>query len=137
MLNHKSLLHFLLLPIAILIFGMVLTSCNTAPKGRVEVVSAATVATQLSTSNLQLVDVRTAAEFAQGTIKGAVNIDIKETSTFKDKMEQFDKNKPVYIFCQAGGRSKNAAAQLLEMGFTTIYDFSGGYSTWSSQHNNQ
>ena len=70
-----------------------------------------------------------------GTIKGAVNIDAKET-TIKDKMEQFDKNKPVYIFCQAGGRSKKAA-QLLEMGFTTIYDFSGGYSTWSSQHNNQ
>ena len=137
MLNHKSPLHFLLLPLAILLFGMVLTSCDTAPKGKVEVVSAATVATQLSTPNLQLVDVRTAAEFAQGTIKGAVNIDVKETTTFKDKMEQFDKNKPVYIFCQAGGRSKKAAAQLLEMGFTTIYDFSDGYSTWSSQHNNQ
>ena len=137
MLNHKSPLHFLLLPVVIFLFEMVLTSCDTAPKGRVEVVSAATVATQLSTSNLQLVDVRTAAEFAQGTIKGAVNIDVKETTTFKDKMEQFDKNKPVYIFCQAGGRSKKAAAQLLEMGFTTIYDFSGGYSNWSSQHNNQ
>ncbi len=137
MLNHKSPLHFLLLPIAILLFGMVLSSCDTAPKGKVEVVSAAAVATQLSTPNLQLVDVRTAAEFAQGTIKGAVNIDVKESTTFKDKMEQFDKNKPVYIFCQAGGRSKRAAAQLQEMGFTTIYDFSGGYSTWSSQHNNQ
>ena len=137
MLYHKSQLHFLLLPIAILLFGMVLSSCDTAPKGKVEVVSAAAVATQLSTPNLQLVDVRTAAEFAQGTIKGAVNIDVKESTTFKDKMEQFDKNKPVYIFCQAGGRSKRAAAQLQEMGFTTIYDFSGGYSTWSSQHNNQ
>ncbi len=103
MLNHKSPLHFLLLPIAILLFGMVLSSCDTAPKGKVEVVSAAVIAKQLSTPNLQLVDVRTAAEFAQGTIKG----------------------------------SKKAAAQLLEMGFTTIYDFSGGYSTWSSQHNNQ
>lgn len=137
MLNHKSPLHFLLLPVAILLFGMVLSSCDTAPKGRVEVVSAAAIATQLSTPNLQLIDVRTAAEFAQGTIKGAVNIDVKETISFKDKMEQFDKNKPVYIFCQAGGRSKKAAAQLQEMGFTTIYDFSGGYSTWSSQHNNQ
>ena len=137
MLYHKSQLHFLLLPIAILLFGMVLSSCDTAPKGKVEVVSAAAVAKQLSTPNLQLVDVRTAAEFAQGTIKGAVNIDVKESTTFKDKMEQFDKNKPVYIFCQAGGRSKRAAAQLQEMGFTTIYDFSGGYSTWSSQHNNQ
>lgn len=137
MLNHKSPLHFLLLPLVILLFGMVLSSCDTAPKGKVEVVSAAVIAKQLITPNLQLVDVRTAAEFAQGTIKGAVNIDVKETTTFKDKMEQFDKNKPVYIFCQAGGRSKRAAAQLLEMGFTTIYDFSGGYSTWSSQHNNQ
>ena len=137
MLHHKSPLYFLLQPIAILLFGVLLFSCDTAPKGTVQVVSAADVATQLSTSNLQLVDVRTAAEFAQGTIKGAVNIDVKETTSFKDKIQQLDKNKPVYIFCQAGGRSKKAAAQLLEMGFTTIYDFSGGYSTWSSQHNNQ
>lgn len=41
-----------------------------------------------------------------------------------------DKNKAVYIYCKADGRSSKACAKLAELGFTTIYNLDGGMDSW-------
>lgn len=75
-----------------------------------------------------LVDVRTPGEFADGHVKGSVNIPLDsvqvQLSKFKDK-------KNIIVFCRSGGRSSQAKSILEQNGFTNVVN--GG--TWD--HVNQ
>ena len=84
---------------------------------------------KIENSPEQFVDVRTPQEYNAGYITGAENIDFKAEG-FLSKMEKFEKEKPLYIYCRSGNRSSKAAAQLYEMGFTNIIDLKGGYKAW-------
>lgn len=79
--------------------------------------------------NIQLLDVRTPKECSKGTIKNALEVDVTN-SNFENKVEEvLDKNKPVYVYCRSGGRSKIASKMLAEKGYTT-YNIVGGYMDW-------
>jgi rhodanese-related sulfurtransferase len=77
----------------------------------------------------QLVDVRTPEEFADGNIDGSVNINIK-ADDFLGKINNLDKSQPVFVYCQAGGRSKRCAEKMKSLGFSEIYELKTGYSGW-------
>jgi len=77
----------------------------------------------------QLVDVRTAAEFASGHIENAVNYDIYEAD-FERNLAKLDKSRTVMVYCAAGGRSATAAGQLKKLGFSKVYDLAGGMGAW-------
>ncbi|MFT4760478.1 MAG: rhodanese-related sulfurtransferase [Paraglaciecola sp.] len=77
----------------------------------------------------QLVDVRTPGEFANGNIDGAVNINIK-ADDFLQNINNLDKKQPVFVYCQAGGRSKRCAKKMKSLGFLEIYELKTGYSGW-------
>ena len=79
---------------------------------------------------VQLVDVRTPREYKGGHIGKAINIDLFQGGSFKQAFEKFDKNKPVYLYCRSGSRSKKAAQKILDMGFEKVYDLQGGYMRW-------
>lgn len=82
------------------------------------------------TESVQLIDVRTAKEFAGGTIGTAVNLDFFGEN-FKEEMGKLDLERPVLLFCASGGRSGKTSAICKELGFKTIYDLDGGYTAWS------
>lgn len=77
----------------------------------------------------QLVDVRTPGEYSNGHIGDALNIDFMNES-FDAEIGKMDKNAPMLIYCASGGRSGRAAQKLKAMGFTEVYDLSGGYNGW-------
>ncbi len=79
--------------------------------------------------NVQLIDVRTPREFNASHIKGAKNIDFYSGS-FKTEFNKLNKNKPLYIYCRTGSRSRHASNKLYEMGFKEIYDLQGGIVRW-------
>jgi thioredoxin len=79
--------------------------------------------------NIQLIDVRTPGEYAEGFIGNAKNIDWNG-SNFATEVAKLDKTKPVYLYCLSGGRSGNAANKLNEMGFTQVFDLKGGMNAW-------
>ncbi|AVI51149.1 rhodanese-like domain-containing protein [Pukyongia salina] len=85
----------------------------------------------ISKGKVQLVDVRTPNEYRAGHIPNAVNIDYFQPQVFAEKVAKLDKNKAVYIYCRSGSRSRGAAAQLVKLGFTEIYDLKGGYMKWN------
>ena len=58
----------------------------------------------ISKGKVQLVDVRTRAEFMSGHIKGANNIDFFQGSAFESAFSKMKKEKPVYLYCQSGNR---------------------------------
>ena len=85
----------------------------------------------MSRSDIQLVDVRTPAEYAESHLEGAINYSVTET-TFQEKVSQLDTNKPIYVYCKSGGRSGRASEQLKQFGFTEIRDLQGGITAWNA-----
>lgn len=76
-----------------------------------------------------LLDVRTPGEYEAGHLANAMNVNWNGND-FEQQVSKLDKNKPVMVYCQAGGRSAAAAAKLESMGFKEVYDMQGGYGTW-------
>lgn len=81
-------------------------------------------------SEIQLIDVRTPGEYINGHINKAQNIDWNGTN-FDTQANALDKNKPVFVYCLSGGRSKKAASKLKELGFNDVVELNGGYLAWS------
>lgn len=84
----------------------------------------------LRKGNVQLVDVRTKAEYDRGAIEGAILINFWSDDFLSKVALQFDKNKPIYLYCKIGRRSSRAAKVLAEKGFTKVFSLEGGYSNW-------
>lgn len=83
--------------------------------------------------NAQIIDVRTPGEYEKGHLLDAVNIDLKNEG-FKQQIKTLDKNKPVFLYCLGGVRSKTASEILDKEGFKEIYDMEGGYAKWDSEN---
>lgn len=85
-----------------------------------------------SVSTPQLVDVRTPEEFSRGSLDGAINMNFR-SNDLDNQLNTLDKSKPVFIFCQSGGRSGKCYKKMKDMGFSEVYDMEGGYGAWSKQ----
>lgn len=72
-----------------------------------------------------LVDVRGPGEFAQGSVKGAVNIPL---DILAGHLEEFRNKKHIIVFCRSGNRSSMAKQILEQNGFTNVTN--GG--TWEN-----
>ena len=79
--------------------------------------------------DLQIIDVRTDGEVAEGIIKGAQHIDISKDD-FDAKLNKLDKSAPVLVYCAAGGRSKTAQDKMKELGFSEVHNLKRGYRGW-------
>ncbi len=86
----------------------------------------------LKNNDVQLIDVRTKAEFEEGHLQDALNIDVLQTN-FITEAEKLNLEKPVYLYCRSGKRSAKAALILKDVGFKEIYDLQGGYLNWESK----
>ncbi len=70
---------------------------------------------------------RTAAEFAQGHLDGALLIPFDEISQRAGEIGP--KEQAAVVYCRSGRRSAIARQKLLELGYTTVYDL-GPKSAW-------
>ena len=84
----------------------------------------------IADTNVVLLDVRTAAEHAEGFIPGThFNIDVLEDTYTKAATETLSKGKPVALYCRSGNRSKNAARILAEKGYQVV-ELGTGFRGW-------
>ena len=74
-----------------------------------------------------IIDVRTEAEFQQGSIPGAVNIPV---DSLRDRLDELPREKSFYVYCQVGLRGYIALRILKQHGFTRVRNLSGGYKTY-------
>jgi NADPH-dependent 2,4-dienoyl-CoA reductase/sulfur reductase-like enzyme/peroxiredoxin family protein/rhodanese-related sulfurtransferase/TusA-related sulfurtransferase len=74
-----------------------------------------------------LVDVRTPAEYATGTIAGAVNI---PHDTLRERISELPEDKTIILFCRMGLTAYNSARILEGNGITNYFNLSGGYETY-------
>jgi len=106
-------------------FGLL--SCK-AQEGDLKVDAFASALSQHPTA--RLIDVRTADEFAEGHLRGAVNMDYFAKDFVEQVQKAFDTAEPVYVYCRSGRRSADAARQLTKAGYK-VYNMRGGYNAWT------
>ena len=73
-----------------------------------------------------VLDVRTPAEFADGHLAGAVNVDVNAPD-FRQRVERLGlpADAPVYLYCRSGTRSGRAADALHRMGHAGAVNVGG------------
>ena len=96
---------------------------------RFESMDNAEFAAIIADTTVQLVDVRTPAEFAAGHIPEAVNIDVRGEKFDEEVRSTLDPSRPVAVYCRSGARSKAAARALTEKGFR-VYELNNGFMNW-------
>jgi rhodanese-related sulfurtransferase len=78
-----------------------------------------------------VLDVRTPEEFNAGHIANAININL-EGSDFTSEVSKLDMNATIAVYCRSGNRSGVATEQMVELGFTDMYDMQGGILDWEA-----
>ncbi len=79
-----------------------------------------------------IIDVRTPDEYEASHIADAVNIDLSSRA-FLETIEKFDRTGTYLVCCRRGGRAARAVRMMRELGFTTVYNLSGGIDNWKIQ----
>ena len=83
--------------------------------------------------SVTLLDARTVGEYAQGHIDGFKNIPVDE---LRERLDEVEKGKPVYVICQSGLRSY-IASRILEGNGYTAYNFAGGFRFYDAVTNDR
>lgn len=78
---------------------------------------------------VQVLDSRTAEEYADGHIARAINIDVLKDDFAAIATKTLDARRTVAVYCRSGRRSKKAAQILTEKGYTVI-ELNKGYLSW-------
>lgn len=94
-----------------------------------QTISASQFKAAIEKPGVQILDVRTAGEYQSGHIQNALQANWNDAKEFQDRTQHLDKSKPVYVYCQAGGRSAAAQSFLTEKGYTVV-NLEGGMSNW-------
>jgi phage shock protein E len=66
-----------------------------------------------------IIDVRTPAEYAEGHLAGAVNIDV-QSADFADRIAELPTDAEYIVYCRTGSRAAAAVTQMEALGFTDV-----------------
>lgn len=105
-------------------------TASAAPEAGAEL-SPGDFAEALKRPGTLILDVRTPAEFAEGHLRGALNLDVEDPS-FAQQAATLDPAGSYAIYCRSGNRSGVAVDYLAGQGFTSIYHLGGGISAWDA-----
>jgi rhodanese-related sulfurtransferase len=102
---------------------------NTACSQNFENMEVKEFAELIADSNVVILDVRKADEFAEGHIKGAIFIDQFQSDFVEQAKAKLPKDKTIAIYCRSGRRSANAAGKLADIGYKCL-NLKGGIIAW-------
>lgn len=78
-----------------------------------------------------VLDVRTAEEYKEGHIEGALNIDVRQGDFLQKAKAALPVERSVAVYCRSGRRSADASRQLAAAGYR-CFNLSGGIMAWKS-----
>lgn len=118
---------FFMLLISLSLFGM--TACSDGGANSYEQITPQEAKAIMDTeSGYIIIDARTAEEFAEGHIEGAVLLDHVDVKS-KAHVVLPDKDALILVYCRSGRRSKIASEELVKLGYTNVKEF-GGIIDW-------
>ncbi len=94
--------------------------------GKMDYICAREIA-DLDMTKTILVDVRDAAERFSGFIEGSINIPVND---LRDRYQELDSSKDIVIYCAVGLRGYIATRILSELGFKSVKNVIGGFTTY-------
>ena len=121
--------------IAVLALVALLSGCSptqAAEAGAPGRAGVAEFAKVIAQPGVQIIDVRTPAEFADGHIAGAVNIPVQQPD-FVTRIARLDPKATYAVYCRSGHRSKSAVAQMQASGIPHIYELESGTTGWTAE----
>ena len=117
--------------ITLILSAIFLTACAPAENSGVgyrEITMEEAVLIMNREKNYIILDVRRADEYAEGHIPGAINVANEDIGSLEIPALP-DKDQLILVYCRSGRRSKEAAKQLVSLGYTNIVEF-GGILDW-------
>lgn len=100
-----------------------------AAGGPSETLDAAGFAALVAKPGTVVVDVRTPAEFADGHLENALNLDVQGTD-FGRQISALDKAATYAVYCRSGNRSATALKLMKQVGIANAYHLGGGIGAW-------
>lgn len=93
--------------------------------------SAKEVAAELQKDGTEwiIIDVRTPAEFAEGHIKDANNVDVA-SADFEEILTPLELDDYYVVYCRTGSRSTKAVEKMEKMGFKNVVHMKDGIEGW-------
>jgi len=85
-----------------------------------------------SNRDIYILDVRTPYEVSMGRIPGAVSIRLNALMENLEKLPE-DEEKPIYVYCRNAIRSAYATAILRVLGYSEVFNLSGGFKAWEDE----
>ena len=111
-------------------FALGLWACAGNKKEEYKNLSSAQFEKLIKNPEVQLLDVRTLDEYAEGHIPGSLLINVKDTTNFPATVDSLlNKKKDVAVYCRSGRRSRAAAELLVKKGFK-VYNLDKGILNW-------
>lgn len=112
-----------------LVSGTVLLYTHLASRSGARALSTLEATQLINSKNALVIDVRSADEFAGGSITHARNYPQETLKERAADLARF-KNRPVIVVCAAGQRSSQVVKQLIADGFTDVFNLGGGLGAW-------
>ena len=118
------------LPFFACAFSLGLWACTGNQKTEYKNLTCAQFEELIKNPEVQLVDVRTLAEYTEGHLAGSLNINVKDETGFPIAVDELlSKDKEVAVYCRSGRRSRTAAEILVKKGFK-VYNLDKGILNW-------
>jgi hydroxyacylglutathione hydrolase len=99
-----------------------------APRGLGSIPSTQVSRLMPRAGDVTVVDVRTAAEWSEGHIPGAVHVPLAQLTS---QLSELRARQPIVTYCQSGARSTLAASVLRAAGIIDVSNAEGGFDEWS------
>lgn len=109
---------------------LLLTGCGgNSADGSYEQITQEAAKEMMDTQDVIILDVREQEEYDSGHIPGAVLLPVGTIDEDTAAEVIPEKDSILLVYCRSGNRSRTAASNLAELGYTNIYEF-GGINTW-------
>ncbi|MEO1529183.1 MAG: rhodanese-like domain-containing protein [Planctomycetota bacterium] len=79
-------------------------------------------------ARIELIDVRTPAEFREAHAEGARNVPLDRLKP--DQVFESTSSESIYLICKSGSRSQMAAKKFIQAGFDQVISVDGGTEAW-------
>ena len=113
-----------------LVAALAMLGLNTAcGQGNFENAEVSEFAELVADSNVVVLDVRTASEFAEGHLERAINIDYHQSDFVEKAKATLPLDKKIAVYCRSGRRSAGAAGKLGNEGYKLV-NLKGGIIAW-------
>lgn len=116
--------------VLIALSAIVLTGCSSGNESAMNLDSVAFEA-KTQEAGVVILDVRTKAEFDEGHIANAININV-ESESFLSEIAKLDKSATYAVYCRSGRRSADAINKMSNEQFISLSNLAGGVIDWTN-----